>query len=78
MKRWILPVLVLMLCGCAALAEETPQRVQFEDGVLSGGARVDEMGTRAWVVLVTPGEDSVTVTADFTDNVAVDYKLFKS
>ena len=61
-KKMLLVILVLLLCCCAALAEEGPLRIQFEDGALAGGARVDEMGSRAWVSLVTPGEDSVTLS----------------
>lgn len=63
-KNVLLIILVLLLCCCAALAEEAPLRVQFEDGVLAGGAKVDGMGSRAWVSLVRPGEDSVTLTVE--------------
>ena len=63
MEKWVLPVLILALCCCSAAAEETA-RYQWEDGTLAGQARVDQMGTRAWVVLNNPGEDSVTVTVE--------------
>ena len=63
MKKWMpLLILVLLCCCCASPAEEGLLRVQWEDGVLSGQARVDWMGTRGWVELTVPGEDSVTVT----------------
>ena len=63
MKKWFLPVLVMILCAGLALAEDSGAvRYEFEEGELLGGAKILATGGTGWVEGISREGDGVTVT----------------